>query len=136
MYVSMTMKLCVYIQILTHIHFMIYFTLYDIPANRKAMTRLRLSSHKLMIERGRWLNILSKDRLCTLCNKLEDEFHVICECPRYDTCRKLYIKPYYVRKPSMGKLIQLLNTDNTIEMQILAIFIKRVFIIYKVVIFD
>ena len=45
------------------------------------MTRLRLSSHKLMIERGRWLNILPKDRLCTLCNKLEDEFHVICECP-------------------------------------------------------
>ena len=107
-----------------------------IPANRKAMTRLRLSSHKLMIERGRWLNILPKDRLCTLCNKLEDEFHVICECPRYDTCRKLYIKPYYVRKPSMDKLIQLLNTDNTIEMQKLAIFIKRVFIIYKEVIFD
>ena len=50
-----------------------------IPANRKAMTRLRLSSHKLMIEGGRWLNILPKDRLCTLCNKLEDEFHVICE---------------------------------------------------------
>ena len=107
-----------------------------IPANRKAMTRLRLSSHKLMIERGRWLNILPKDRLCTLCNKLEDEFHVICECPRYDTCRKLYIKPYYVRKLSMDKLIQLLNTDNTIEMQKLAIFIKRVFIIYKEVIFD
>ena len=107
-----------------------------IPANRKAMTRLRLSSHKLMIERGRLLNILSKDRLCTLCNKLEDEFHVICECPRYYTCRKLYIKPYYVRKPSMDKLIQLLNTDNTIEMQKLAIFIKRFFIIYKEVIFD
>ena len=46
-----------------------------------------------------------------LCNKLEDEFHVICECPRYDTCRKLYIKPYYVRIPSMDKLIQLLNTE-------------------------
>ena len=55
-----------------------------IPANRKAKTRLRLSSHKLMMERGRWLNILPKDRLCTLCNKLEDKFHVICECPRYD----------------------------------------------------
>ena len=37
-----------------------------IPANRKAMTRLRLSSHKLMIVRGKWLNILPKDRLCTL----------------------------------------------------------------------
>ena len=55
----------------------------------------------------------------------------------HDTiCRKLYIKPYYVRKPSMDKLIQLLNTDNTIEMQKLAIFIKRVFIIYKDVILD
>ena len=107
-----------------------------ILANRKAMTKLRLSSHKLMIERGRWLNTLPKDRLCTLCNKLEDEFHVICECPRYDTCRKLYIKPYYVRNPSMAKLIQLLNTDNTTEMQKLAIFIKRVFIIYEDVIFN
>ena len=37
-----------------------------IPANRKAMTQLRLSSHKLLIVRGRWLNILHKD-----------EFHVI-----------------------------------------------------------
>ena len=99
-----------------------------IPANRKAMTKLRLSSHQLMIERGRWLNILTKDRLCTICNKLEDEFYVICECPRYEACRKLYIKPYYVRKPRMDKLIQLFNTDNTIKMQKLAIFIKGVFI--------
>ena len=38
-----------------------------IPANRKAMTKMRLSSHKLLIERGRLLNILHKDRLCTLC---------------------------------------------------------------------
>ena len=96
-------------------------------ANRKAMTKLRLSSHKLLIERGSWLNILRKDRLCTLCNKLEDEFHVICECPRYDTCIKLYIKPYYVRKPSMAKLVQLLNTDNISKMQKLAILIKKCF---------
>ena len=72
------------------------------------MTRLISSSLKLMIERGKWLNILPKDRLCTLCNKFEDEFHVICERPRYDTCRKLYIKPHYVRKPSMDMLIQTL----------------------------
>ena len=95
-----------------------------IPANRKAMTKLRVStcSHKLLVERGRWLNILHNDRLCTICNKLEDEFHVICECPRYDTCRKLYIKLYYVRKPSLAKLIQLLNTDNISEIQNLALF--------------
>ena len=105
-----------------------------IPANRKAITKLRLNSHKLLIERGRWLNILHNDSYAifyffyyifyffTICNKLEDELHVICECPRYDTCRKLYIKLYYVRKPSMAKLIQLLNTDNISEMQKLALF--------------
>ena len=46
------------------------------------------------------------------------------------------MKPYYVRKPNMHTLKQLLNSDNTIEMQKLAIFIKGVFIVYKDYIFD
>ena len=107
-----------------------------IPANRKAMTKLRLSSHKLMVERGRWLKVPRTDRLCVCCNKLEDEFHVICECPRYSCIRKLYIKPYYVRKPSMFKLVALLNTDNVSEMQKLAIFIKRALMIHKDCLFN
>ena len=76
-----------------------------ISANRKAMTKFRLSSHKLMIERGRWLKVPSTDRLRVCCNKLEDKFYVICECPRYSSIRKLYIKPYYVKKTSMFKLV-------------------------------
>ena len=35
-----------------------------IPANRKAMTKFRLNSHKLMVERGRWLKVPRTDRLC------------------------------------------------------------------------
>ena len=58
-------------------------------------------------------------------------FFSICECPRYSYNRKLYIKPYYVRKPSMFKLVALLNTDNVSEMQKLAIFIKRALMIHK-----
>ena len=57
-----------------------------------------------MFERGRCLKVPQPDRLCVCCNKLEDEFHVICECPRYSSIRRLYIKPYYVRKSSMFKL--------------------------------
>ena len=87
-----------------------------IPATRKAMTKLRLSGHKLVIKQDRFLNILHKDRLCTLCHKLEDEIHVICECPRNDTCRKLYIRLYYIRKPSLATLIQHLDTHNISEM--------------------
>ena len=74
-----------------------------LPSDWKAITNLTLNSHKLLIKRGKWLNILHKDKLCTLCSKLENEFHVICEYPRYDTCRKLYIRRYYFRKPSMKK---------------------------------
>ena len=76
------------------------------------------------------------DRLCVCCNKLEDEFHVICECPRYSCIRKLYIKPYYVRKSGMFKLVALLNTDNVSEKQKLAIFIKRALMIHKVCLFN
>ena len=47
-----------------------------INSNRKALCRLRLSSHRLLIERGRWTSIPRLDRKCTLCNENEDEYHV------------------------------------------------------------
>ena len=40
-------------------------------------------------------------------------------------------KSYYVRKPSIFKLVALSSTDNVSEMQILAIFIKRALMIHK-----
>ena len=54
--------------------------------------------HKLMIERGRWLKVPRTDRLCVCCNKLEDEFHVICECPRYSCispCPAEYLEVFF-----------------------------------------
>ena len=75
---------------------------------------LRLITNALKLDKQ--LTGSYKDRLCTLCHKLEDEIHVICECPRNDTCRKLYIRLYYIRKPSLAKLIQHLDTHNISEM--------------------
>jgi hypothetical protein len=50
--------------------------------NRKNVSKLRLSDHKLPIERGRYLNIPVNDRLCTLCadNTVGDEFHMLMTC--------------------------------------------------------
>jgi hypothetical protein len=50
--------------------------------NRKNVSKLRLSDHKLPIERGRYLNIPVKDRLCTLCadGTVGDEFHMLMTC--------------------------------------------------------
>ena len=48
---------------------------------RQCLTKIRLSSHKFFIERGRWLKpkVEYCDRLCTLCERkdIEDEYHII-----------------------------------------------------------
>ena len=45
-----------------------YLLCVHINSNRKALCRLRLSSHGLLIEHGRWKSIPRVDRKCTLCN--------------------------------------------------------------------
>ena len=96
-----------------------YLNKVHIRSNRRAMAKLRLSSHRLLIERGRWLKITQENRLCTECLVLEDEYHVICVCSRYTD-----IKPHYSNRPSIPKFTQLINSENVSEMQKLASFIK------------
>jgi hypothetical protein len=47
---------------------------------------------------------------------IEDEFHLILKCKKYDDIRKKYIKPYYWKKPSAFKLVQLLSVCNIKEL--------------------
>ena len=52
----------------------------------KAFSKLRVSSHRLEIEAGRWTRpraIPRDDRKCHVCEILEDEFHFVIECPMY-----------------------------------------------------
>ena len=80
------------------------------------MTKLKLSSHKLLVERGRWLKpkIEYGNRLCTLCSKIaiQVEYHVLMVCPHYTILRKKYVKAYYYERSSMYKFIQLMKSDN------------------------
>ena len=57
--------------------------------NRRAITKLRTSSHKLEIETGRWNKIPRDQRICKNCilNKIEDENHLLFECQMYATDR-------------------------------------------------
>ena len=56
---------------------------------RKIITRWRLSNHSLKIETQRYKrpHIPREKRVCSLCNKLEDEEHVIFVCPLYYSIR-------------------------------------------------
>lgn len=55
------------------------------------ISKYRLSSHQLEIERGRFYNIHRNERVCKLCSlsQIEDEFHFILICPFYKEIRKL-----------------------------------------------
>ena len=72
---------------------------------RSAFTKLRLSSHRFMVERGRWIKpkVQYIDRKCTLCNgnDIQDECHIVLKCAYYNEVRRTYIKSYYYRHPSM-----------------------------------
>ena len=46
--------------------------------------RLRLGSHYMPIETGRWRRIPRHDRKCTPCYTLGDERHCIYDCPEIE----------------------------------------------------
>ena len=58
-------------------------------SKRYIITRCRLSNHKLYIETGRYKTppVERKDRKCSICDILEDEFHAIYHCPRFNCIR-------------------------------------------------
>ena len=59
--------------------------------NRKAISKLRTSSHRLTIETGRWTNIIRENRICTQCgqNKVEDEYHFLFDCSKHTIERNI-----------------------------------------------
>lgn len=96
----------------------------------QAFSRLRMSSHRLEIEAGRWVKPNStplNERICTFCKVLEDEYHFILECSVYKELRQKYITRYYWRGPSMFKFIELINSDNATRVRKLCIFIFEAF---------
>ena len=63
----------------------------NVPKYRVALSRLRLSSHHLGIEKGRHARpmIPVDQRLCTTCvNEIDDEIHFVTKCSKYSTLRK------------------------------------------------
>ena len=59
--------------------------------NRKAICKLRTSSHLLKIETGRWTNIARENRICTQCrqNTVEDEYHFLFDCTMHANERNI-----------------------------------------------
>ena len=86
---------------------------------RTSFTKFRLSSHKLLVERGHWTisKLDYKLRKCTSCNSddIEDKYHVTLVCEQFTDARKKYFKKYVYRRPSMAKFVELMNTKSDRE---------------------
>ena len=87
---------------------------------RKCITRIRLSSHDLCIETGRYHGLDRNNRNCIMfdLNVIEDEFHFILQCSRYLDIRKQCIKNIIGLDP------QLLNLYNYYLLKILKSFVN------------
>ena len=106
---------------ITEFHFQPYLDI-NIRKFRTAMTNLRVSSHRLEVETGRWIRPVSTpfdERKCHICDRLEDEFHFPFECP---LCNEL-ITQYM----SMYKLTELFKTEVKKRIKNLSIYIFKAF---------
>ncbi len=83
---------------------------------RKCLTRIRLGSHGLRIETGRYgrNRIERNQRICTLCDsgEIEDAYHFVIICPFLNHFRSKYIARYYRQRPSVFKFTSLLATHH------------------------
>lgn len=82
-----------------------------------ALSRFRLSSHNLEIERGIYYDIPRLERTCKFCRSLliENEYHFLLTCPIYIDLRHKFLKPYYFTWPTLQKFDKLMMTQNKKE---------------------
>jgi hypothetical protein len=87
--------------------------------NRIAANRLRLGSHHLRIETGRWSRTPVQERLCICGTGIQTEEHVLIECPRSHHQRTAY----NIHAQSLNELF---DTEDTKELRNLAEYIKKI----------
>ena len=100
----------------------------NVAKYRIALSRLRVSAHRLEIEAGRWhrpVAIERCDRKCISCNILEDEFHFVLECKMYKELRIQYLKKYYYCRPNIPTFVELLTSTNVNVNRNLALFVYK-----------
>ena len=93
---------------------------------RVALSKFRLGSHNLMIERGRWRKLELVDRQCFNCGQLDDELHAITACKLFKNLRTKYLPKWLYTRPSMYKLIIYMDNVKGNELKNFGIFCHKV----------
>ena len=105
--------------------------------HRKAITKIRTSSHRLRIETGRWNNMLREQRICENCalEKIDDENHFLFEC-RMHICERNELINFITSKTNTSfsaspsfedKSREIFNSDDLSILNALGKYIKNAF---------
>ena len=92
-----------YVDMQFNIHSCIYNSFIN-DTDRGIITRWRLSNHDLKIETGRYSGLPREERVCELCLILEDEFHVVFECPLYEEVREKH-REFLARNKTIASIL-------------------------------
>ena len=121
----------IYLYLKQNISYEPYLNIVNSYKARVCLTKLRISAHNLNIECLRYGRDRKprSERLCYLCNNgdIEDEFHFVLKCSKFQNLRQQFIKKYYYKKPSMFKFVSLLRTTNRKEIMNLGNFLLQAF---------
>ena len=79
-----------YFELTENIYCTPVYDLYMKEECRTIITRWRLSCHDLQIQTGRYTDVAREERLCSLCDVVEDEQHVVFECRAYSSIREQF----------------------------------------------
>jgi hypothetical protein len=79
--------------------------------HRKTLSKFRCSSHKLLIEVGRYRNIDRNLRICTKCNmnQIENEYNFLLVCAFNSELRGQCFPRYYCHWPTINKFISIMQ---------------------------
>ena len=102
---------------------------------RAAISKIRTSSHTLMIEKGRHKNIPISERICQVCNSghIENEEHFLLHCKYFEQERQLFVNkintsyPSFVNSSPRIKIIFLLNNKSSKILRMSSSFILNCF---------
>ena len=131
--VDNTSSLRLFKHIKNNIEFEQYLHIINNEQLRVAITKIRLSSHMFLVERGRWntRKLDSSQRVCDLCKVLEDEFHCLIICPRFVNERVGCLPERLLNKPNMYQFLHYLNSKDENTLRKLGMLCSRVMKEYR-----
>lgn len=98
---------------------------------RKLITKLRISEHNLLIEKGRHLNIPREQRLCSHCKCIDDEKHFLLHCTINSELRSSFLNilnnenQIFNNLSESEKLSYILNPSTPSQVNKLGSFLKK-----------